>query len=62
MSIGSCFAAGYDTCCVGDTCLGDPQDCYCDVDCFIFDDCCADVDEVCTFSKFVDQKFVPVVF
>ncbi|CAI8033001.1 Low-density lipoprotein receptor-related protein 6, partial [Geodia barretti] len=53
LTIGTCTAAGFESCCavgVGQPCLGNPQDCYCDVDCFLFGDCCSDIDDICTFD------------
>ncbi|MBT9555876.1 MAG: hypothetical protein IV100_07605 [Myxococcales bacterium] len=46
-ALGQCVAA--QPSCV-DACGGEGQDgtCYCDEDCFVYGDCCADVCEVCT--------------
>ena len=46
------MSAGYESCCVSsDPCVGEPQDCYCDVDCFLLGDCCRDIDQICTFGE-----------
>ena len=58
LSTGSCVAAGYEECCTEDSCLGEPQDCYCDADCFLFNDCCQDVDSICTFGKKLYAKII----
>ena len=34
-------------CCNGSSCRGSPANCYCDMDCFLFDDCCGDVPQSC---------------
>ena len=49
--IGTCEAAGITECCEGDSCLGDPADCYCDQDCFFFSDCCQDIQDVCQYGE-----------
>ena len=40
LAAGSCRAAGYTTCCVGDFCEGVPPFCFCDISCAEFEDCC----------------------
>ena len=52
--IGSCRAAGYNTCCIRaadgpDECIGEPSSaqCYCDQSCETVGDCCDDYDEIC---------------
>ena len=49
MMIGSCRAAGYETCCTDGACIGEPSSalCYCDETCEIFQDCCDDYYEIC---------------
>ena len=43
---GSCAAAGFTECCASG-CSGSPSDCYCDVSCRVFADCCYDIDDTC---------------
>lgn len=47
--IGSCVAAGFTDCCEGFFfCLAPPFfDCWCDVSCHLFGDCCFDITETC---------------
>ena len=48
---GSCIAAGHSSCCTtvngGSSCHGRPPTCFCDPSCHEFQDCCADLDEIC---------------
>ena len=45
---GSCVAAGYTECCNDSNCVGLPvEDCYCDTNCHLFGDCCADINNTC---------------
>ena len=48
---GTCGDADITECCEGDFCLGEPDDCYCDVDCYFLADCCQDINDVCTFGE-----------
>ena len=49
IEIGSCINAGYDTCCTDGLCAGVPEEanCFCDSICLLFNDCCADFDDIC---------------
>ena len=49
LEIGSCRAAGYETCCTDGVCIGEPSSalCFCDETCEIFQDCCNDYYEIC---------------
>ena len=45
---GRCEAAGHKSCCLLGSCLGSGQpDCYCDVTCLDFNDCCDDFEDIC---------------
>ena len=47
--VGSCVAAGFTECCTDFDCTGRPvADCFCDSICFLFGDCCSDIDQTCT--------------
>ena len=54
--IGSCAGLNYQGCCVpsqDEQCLGDDGECYCDVNCHYFGDCCDDIEEIgCGYRKF----------
>ena len=45
---GSCVTGGYMECCEDGVCSGEPADCFCDQFCRFLDDCCADIDEICS--------------
>ena len=47
MISGSCAAANYTECCTNGSCLGEPQQCYCDVQCRQVGDCCYDQQDIC---------------
>ena len=49
--LGTCGAANITECCVEDLCLGEPQDCYCDLNCHFFADCCQDIGDICEFGQ-----------
>ena len=44
---GSCIAAGYNVCCSGGFCAGNPPNCLCDQDCGNRGDCCSDIGITC---------------
>ena len=52
LSLGSCLEAGFTGCCQdGSQCTGSPTfDCYCDVNCHVFSDCCYDIEHTCPAS------------
>ena len=48
---GSCVSAGFTECCdleVDGACFAPPTYCLCDPSCREHDDCCSDIDEICT--------------
>lgn len=48
LATGSCVKAGYMQCCEDSICAGLPNyDCYCDITCRSFGDCCQDIEETC---------------
>ena len=48
---GSCTAAEHEICCEGSNCAGQPvANCYCDFDCHFFDDCCHDINDICSWD------------
>jgi len=49
---GLCSAAGYTECCTEGTCVGYPQDCYCDNFCANLGDCCRDHADICTIGMY----------
>ena len=53
-SLGSCLEAGFTECCqdASQSCTGSPTfDCYCDVNCHVFGDCCYDIEHICPASN-----------
>ena len=46
---GSCIAANYTDCCNDGVCVGEPSNgnCFCDVSCLQFGDCCSDFLDIC---------------
>ena len=55
--LGTCRAAGYNECCVSDgitPCFGDPEDCFCDSTCYLYNDCCRDIEDICPPSNCED--------
>ena len=45
------MAAGITECCDNDLCLGEPQDCFCDENCYFLEDCCQDINDICSFGE-----------
>ncbi len=45
--LGSCRSAGFVDCCHGGDCQGIPRNCFCDVSCYIMNDCCDDLPLIC---------------
>lgn len=41
------MANDYSSCCTRGSCLGSSSDCFCDVNCHLFEDCCEDVPQDC---------------
>ena len=44
----SCQQAGYTDCCGNGACQAGSAQCFCDSDCYLYDDCCKDIENICT--------------
>ena len=57
--VGSCVDAGFTDCCIGDNCAvfapSLPFSCYCDALCYVYDDCCDDINSIGCYED--DIKF-----
>lgn len=51
--VGSLTLYGYeiDGCCEEENCESDDGTCYCDSDCYFFEDCCSDIEAIGCFRK-----------